>query len=341
MEMKTLRWTSVARLALAIAAGGATAAHAFTQDIGGGWYGHERIMIEAAKMKLAGTQAAGGGPVPVSWPRDKYGAPGLNAYSAVLGERFTDLGGWNVDHTDKIDPVMQNSEIAQAWHFLRRKCDVGGAGLRAAYDRAMEWLKRVFGLAAGVPPGQRMDVIDSGVDYSSSSVDKRYFLFGIVAHGVQDSFSTEHTIRSPDFMRILDIKSYVGTKYAWPHRHDKPLGPGHGDFIYMVSGGGVLKTSAWTAALATAALFRAFESATAANYAERWDNFAGDWMRLDSSTTALGEQFKDPGCQPDRAIEENRLDVMESVGREDPEWLEFPRFSCQKDATDPQHCIDR
>lgn len=303
---------------------------AFSQDVGGTWYGHEKITVLGAKLAKGATAEPAKNEVPCAVTLcDTYGTNNFKTYSAVLGERYTDFGGYAVvgsalvvqdarSHTC-LDATMQNSDVAQAWHALRRKCDVGGQGLRNTHAIYLKWLKDMF-LFSVKQPSTTIEVHDGGGTLAMRKVDRRYFTFGIVVHGVQDSFSTEHTVRSSDWKKISDFKTYVGTASALPHRHDMPTQPAHGDFIYTQGGRfdkaknltlGVdsFKLSAKAAALATEDLFKTFERALKSppSASTEFDGFAKRMLQLDPSSEALNNPAKNTvDCAPDPAIEKTR-----------------------------------
>jgi hypothetical protein len=175
------------------------------------------------------------------WPRDGiggYSARYYNVWSAVMGQRWVDLGGFNVVRSGKCwDAITQMGDAQQPDHFLRRRNDIGPKGAIAAVEAARANFKKYFREAVVADPADRETITfrDGGADVKAFTARKAYFLFGRAAHLFQDSFSIEHGQRDPetDYKRVTDIKSYVCTSGSSGHTHDKPLTGKHGDVIWF------------------------------------------------------------------------------------------------------------
>lgn len=269
---------------------------------------------------------------------DTYGTNHFKTYSAVIGERYTDFGGYFAESpmlsdNSCLDATMQMNDDAQAWHALRRKCDTGGTGLRATYNLWKGWLRKTFNTAAHAKASQEMTVRDGGAVPVPRKVNMRYFLLGIVAHGVQDSFSEEHAVRTRDWKKVSDFKTYVHTEGAPEHNHGKPIGPAHGDFIFTKEwrkGAALpvgLKPSAVAAASATAALFRAFERASAnpASADQVFDAFALQWLQLDASSVRLKDNAAYKPCKSNAVVEQKRAACLKESGTDLDH--QFPKIS--------------
>jgi hypothetical protein len=148
---------------------------------------------------------------------------------AVLGERWVDIGGFNVAvgalplHTDCFDAVAQEPAELQYDHYLRRWDDHGPDGaVRALQGSRRRFVER-FVAAATAPPG-RMKVWDGGATRNEAEVDRNYFLFGTSLHPLQDSFSLEHTVRGPEdhWRKLRQVKAYLCTAGSEQHTHAKP-----------------------------------------------------------------------------------------------------------------------
>jgi hypothetical protein len=176
------------------------------------------------------------------WPHDGiggYSARYYNIWSAVMGQRWVDLGGFNVVRSTKCwDAVTQSGEEQQADHFLRRRTQVGPGGAINAIEEARLKFHKYFVEAALADPDDKELITfrDGGAEVGKPhKARKAYFLFGRAAHLFQDSFSAEHGVRDPNtnYKQILDIKSYVCTLGSVGHTHDKPVSGHHGDVIWF------------------------------------------------------------------------------------------------------------
>jgi hypothetical protein len=155
---------------------------------------------------------------------------------AILGERWVDIGGFNVTNSvlgphNCFDAVAQEPVDIQYDHFMRRydDRDVKG-GNRAATESQARFLQ-YFVAAATAPPGI-ITTWDGGGRAAKVVVDRNYYLFGRAVHLFEDSFSTEHTVRAPEknFEQVLAIKSYLCASGAEQHSH------GNGPVLNYTSG---------------------------------------------------------------------------------------------------------
>jgi hypothetical protein len=271
--MRTARWffliaTSIIFLVIL----SAPRLQAFTQrggNLGTGNYvpmGHEWI------TRLAGLEVIGGDPLPPDPddPRNKpsWGTKGRaknadvssakdevtrikasptdeNEYkstydavlSAIVGQRWVDIGGFNVSKS-KLDPIVncwdgvaQQPAEVQYDHFMRRFDDADGKGGVNAATKSQRRFVDYFVAAATAPPA-RMVVYDGGGTSATTEVDRNYFLFGRAVHLFQDSFSPEHTVRlSKDmYESVRQVKSYLCALGSEQHSHSSPA---PGDIIWI------------------------------------------------------------------------------------------------------------
>lgn len=149
-------------------------------------------------------------------------------YDAIVGERWVDLGGFNVvtsmgGKQDCFGAVAQEPVEVQYDHFMRRYDDIGGAGGVEAATRSRERFIRYFVDAAVAPP-TTMVVWDGGAKPGQVKVDRNYFLFGRAVHLFQDSFSSEHTVRlaADNYEQIRQVKSYLCAPGSEQHTHSIP-----------------------------------------------------------------------------------------------------------------------
>lgn len=146
-------------------------------------------------------------------------------YDAIVGERWVDMGGFNVANSkmgafDCWDAVAQEATEIQYDHFMRQYNDNGGDGGVNAASQSQQRFVKYFVAAAMSPPGQML-VWDGGGYSSLTQVDRNYFLLGRAAHMFQDSFSSEHTVRiaSDNLTRVRQVKSYLCAPGSEQHNH--------------------------------------------------------------------------------------------------------------------------
>ena len=149
-------------------------------------------------------------------------------YDAILGERWVDIGGINFAKAklgtyNCIDLVTQEPPDVQYDHFMRRHDDVDGAGgVKAAKESRQRFID-YFVNAATAPDGP-MRVWDGGAYAEEQSVDRHYFLFGRALHLLEDSFSSDHTVRIKDdgYKSVRQVKSYLCAEGSEQHAHKQP-----------------------------------------------------------------------------------------------------------------------
>jgi hypothetical protein len=175
------------------------------------------------------------------WPKGldgSFGARYYNVWSAVMGQRWVDLGGFNVLRNTKCwDTITQMPDMLQPDHFLRRRNDSGPQGAINAIEAAKANFRKYFIEAALADPQDKELITfrDGGAEVSRNlKARKAWFMFGRAAHLFQDSFSTEHGVRDPTthYQTITDIKSYVCTLNSPGHTHNKPTSGDHGDVVW-------------------------------------------------------------------------------------------------------------
>ena len=160
------------------------------------------------------------------YPDQRYQSTYQFVFDAILGERWVDLGGTNVakGHLDQFncfDAVAQEPPDVQYDHFMRRYDDRNGDGGVNAAQQSRQRFVRYF-VAAAMAPRAQMRTWDGGAYSTSYTVDRNYYLMGRAAHLLQDSFSTEHTVRDPgsNLERLLQVKSYLCAAGSEQHTHD-------------------------------------------------------------------------------------------------------------------------
>lgn len=163
----------------------------------------------------------------------RYSSGYLAVYSAVIGERWVDLGGMNVakgqpqlSYYDCFDAAVQEPDENMYDHFMRGWNDHGPDGAIAALKGSRARFIKHFVDAARAPSGKLM-VYDGGAASSAVEVDRNYFLFGRAVHLFQDSFSPEHTVRTDDgndnYMTVRQIRGYLCAEGAEHHSFATPL----------------------------------------------------------------------------------------------------------------------
>jgi hypothetical protein len=150
-------------------------------------------------------------------------------YAAIMGERWVDIGGFNVlssTISEKLagincfDDTAQEPVDVQYDHFMRRYDDVGGSGGLDAALRSRDRFVNYFVTAATAPKGV-VTVWDGGGSTALVTVDRNYFLFGRAVHLFEDSFSSEHTVRidSDNYETPRQVKSYLCAAGSEQHSH--------------------------------------------------------------------------------------------------------------------------
>jgi hypothetical protein len=158
----------------------------------------------------------------------RYQAQFRPVYDAIIGERWVDIGGFNVTNsnlpgnTNCWDAVAQEPAEIQYDHFMRRYDEVGGpGGVTAATNSQQRFIQ--FFVDAATAPATSMLVWDGGGSAAQEKVDRNYFLFGRAAHLFEDSFSSEHTVRidTDNHEKVRQVKSYLCALGSEQHAHAK------------------------------------------------------------------------------------------------------------------------
>lgn len=156
--------------------------------------------------------------------RATYGA----VLDAIVGERWVDIGGFNVSKGfvqkfDCFDAVAQQPAEIQYDHFMRRFDEHGPAGAIQAISRSRARFKTHFINAAMAKAGM-IKVYDGGGYSAETTVDRPSFLLGRALHLFQDAFSPEHVVRIPtdNYVGVKQIKSYLCATGAEQHNHTPP-----------------------------------------------------------------------------------------------------------------------
>lgn len=168
---------------------------------------------------------------PVTVDDTRYQATYMFIYSAIMGERWVDIGGYNVTLSsenpfgkyDCWDAAAQEPADLQQDHFMRRYDDNDAQGGVDAAIRAQQRFAAHF-VAAATAAEQDVTVWDGGGYAQRVRVNSNFFLLGRAAHLFQDAFSSEHTVRteSPDnFEQVRQVKSYLCATGAEQHTHSK------------------------------------------------------------------------------------------------------------------------
>ncbi|MFP2924648.1 hypothetical protein ACLESO_05410 [Pyxidicoccus sp. 3LG] len=161
-------------------------------------------------------------------------------YDAIVGERWVDLGGFNVTNSmagskNCFDAVAQEPVEVQYDHFMRQYNDRDAdGGVKAAKESRARFVQ--YFVSAAMAPPTTMRVWDGGGYSAQTDVDRNYFLFGRAAHLFEDSFSSEHVVRIPadNHVRVRQVKSYLCASGSEQHTHsnEKILNYTSGDVIW-------------------------------------------------------------------------------------------------------------
>ena len=155
----------------------------------------------------------------------RYGSTYKPVLDAIIGERWVDIGGFNVTNA-KLGPVnchdamTQEPAEIQYDHYMRRYDDREAAGGVTSARASQERFVSYFVAAAMAPPGA-LEVWDGGGYAARVTVDNNYFLFGRAMHLFEDSFSAEHTVRDVDtnYETVVQVKGYMCSAGAEQHSH--------------------------------------------------------------------------------------------------------------------------
>jgi hypothetical protein len=348
----------VRRLARWLAAAGVlcagASAPAFTQRTLVTSLGHEAIIVAAASAIQAGPRVDAS---TIGCPHcDRYGTDDWHVWSAVIGNRWADMGGYDVLHEiarpllgkdDCFDAVVQDAQSVQYQHGLRTWADVGEDGARRTQDgtRTVIWDRFYRGWRE---TETAMWVRDGGLRVHVVRVDRAYFFLGMALHALQDSFSTEHTQRSTDWTYLVDYKTYVGTPGAQQHAQrgkDKDKftffgifpqpTPKNGDYVFVGTTSdawtvGNVKDSAAEARDASFDLMTAFEAARrrpgdVATLVQQWSAWEAKWLRGPGPAPGAPQAPANPLPADLQKTEDARNRCLEASGR-GSELTDYPPF---------------
>jgi len=176
-------------------------------------------------ISSAGAQAEVASIKRSSYADQRYQSTYKPVYDAIVGERWVDIGGFNVakgkfDSYDCFDAVAQEPVEVQYDHFMRRYDDRGGDGGIHAANGSRERFIQYF-VAAATAPKTSVKVWDGGGYAAQTNVDLNFFLFGRAAHLFEDAFSEEHVVRTSqdNFERVRQVKSYLCAAGSEQHSH--------------------------------------------------------------------------------------------------------------------------
>lgn len=142
----------------------------------------------------------------------QFGTNNWKTWSAAIGQRWVDIGGYSaIFDATCFWSAIQDSEEVQYSHAIRQTCDAGLEGLKRTYNGTVAIIEDRFLRATSVADGP-MFAADGGAVVFHYKVSRPEFFLGLALHPLQDSFTTEHSIRSPDWHTIIDLKTYVATR---------------------------------------------------------------------------------------------------------------------------------
>lgn len=153
-----------------------------------------------------------------------YGTKSFAVWSAIIGQRWVDTMGFGMKpgtETRCFDAVAQSNDGIMYDHFLRMRNDFNGCGANDGRTRSIKGSVarfRQYFKDAALADDSVIRSRDGGFTTAHYKVMRAYFLFGRAVHLFQDSFSTEHAVRSATG-EILDIKSYFCMAGVPLHKH--------------------------------------------------------------------------------------------------------------------------
>lgn len=142
---------------------------------------------------------------------DRYGSPTWAIWSAVQGQRFVDLGGWEITFRDFDcwDSVTQKPADTQPFHFLRKAGQAGGQGALDAIQESIAMFEKVF-LEAVYAPDTELQFQDGGLAKVSFTAWRPTFILGRALHLLQGKLCSgtlvrQRTLSNPNafFCRLL------------------------------------------------------------------------------------------------------------------------------------------
>jgi hypothetical protein len=201
-----------------------------------------------------------GAQVEVAWIKgqiyndQRYLSRYKSIFDAIIGERWVDIAGYNIGYgklpgqVDCWDAVAQEPPELQYDHFMRRYDEVDGYGAVTAATNSQQRFIQYF-VAAATAPTTEIQVYDGGGGGSTAvNVDRNFFLFGRAAHLFEDSFSSEHTVRTAtdNYTTIHQVKSYLCAPGSEQHTHSTTaiLNYSSGDVVWNPGTG---LNSGWSA----------------------------------------------------------------------------------------------
>lgn len=163
---------------------------------------------------------------------DYFETKSLSVWSAVMGQRWVDIMGFvkegsmtSATPNACLDTVAQLPDDIQYDHFLRKTTDVNQCttaipegGAKHAINESVKRFEAYF-VTAAAAGDEIIQITDGGATRRVFNVKKAYFLLGRALHLFEDSFSTEHSQRSPDGTTVYDIKSYLCGRDIQQHSH--------------------------------------------------------------------------------------------------------------------------
>jgi hypothetical protein len=336
----------------------ASSAWGFTQKSPITPIGHEKLIVLAAGS--AGGSFAEPSVNQIDSPTagcrwcDRYDTANWKTWSAVMGNRWADIGGYDVPRemalanlrhwsTDCFDAVVQDSNAVQFQHSLRQRCDFGMAGFTKTLAGTSALIHDRFVLAVRSAEGA-MWFRDGGTLMVPYKADRPYFLLGLAIHALQDTFSEEHTERTADWSRIRNFKTWVASQAPTPIRHAREglsadsfkfdsfpkQTPNalHGDNILTPYPNFALKPSATQAIAATGDLIHAFEAARRSPGTTEtvWAQFQAKWLQ-GAPDPSLGTETLDASCTSDpKGTEQVRLQCLQLSGTQPDFGGIYPPF---------------
>lgn len=160
----------------------------------------------------------------------RYGARYKPVLDAILGQRWVDIGGFNVaasntpGNTNCFENIAQLPDDLQRDHFCRMRGDGGGKGAVEAMNDSTARFKRYF-VEAAMANADSLRAWDGGGWAEEVRVDRRFFLFGRAIHLFQDSFSEDHAVRFLDdgYKKLHGMKTYLCTLHSDQHSNIRPI----------------------------------------------------------------------------------------------------------------------
>jgi hypothetical protein len=164
--------------------------------------------------------------------RSDYKAKYQKVLAAVLGQRWVDIGGFNVlrENIDGkfgkncFDAVVQLPNDVQHDHFCRMRDEAGGIGAISGIQDSVARFTNYF-VTAAIAPAGTIKAWDGGAKADKIEEDRNYFLFGRAVHLFEDSFSEDHAVRFAEdgYKKVHGIKTYLCTLGSDQHSRIRPI----------------------------------------------------------------------------------------------------------------------